>query len=572
MNDISLLYFFSGILGAALIVLIMSKKPSGYRIPFVMLIMASAYYAITCGIELSFSDPDLILSIIRFEYLGIALIPTLWLIFVLSYTGRIKQFIFVPILILFIIPAIVIITALSGYIIPLLYHAVDFVSYKDLVLLSITPGFVYFLNSSYQITAFAAGVFILLDFSRHTHGIIRKQARIITLSGLIIIFTIVAYFAWIGPVYHIDITPLAYLFALLMGFLAIFQYRLFSLIPITYENIFHEIPSGLIIIDSCGYVIEANRSADTILNCDIREKTGEKLTEYYSDCPEMDEFIDRILKGEITGQESEFSCKRDNRPFFFQTRVTRIKDRHGSTEGFIILINDVTESRLTDKSLSEANKKLKLLSSITRHDILNQLTVLKGFQELSGEYITDSKISDPVILKYLDKESAAAENIYQHILFTGDYQDIGVNSPVWQNVGEKFKGSVKKLSPEDVIINIDTKDVEIYADPLLEKVFYNLIENSISYGEDLTEINLSYRLTDDDSLVILYKDNGGGIPDKEKENIFIRKFFKKSGLGMFLSREILSITNITINETGIYGEGVNFEIAVPNGIYRFQKT
>jgi hypothetical protein len=39
---------------------------------------------------------------------------------------------------------------------------------------------------------------------------------------------------------------------------------------------------------------------------------------------------------------------------------------------------------------------------------------------------------------------------------------------------------------------------------------------------------------------------------------------------MFLSREILSITGITIKETGIPGEGAVFEIFVPNGMYRLR--
>jgi hypothetical protein len=38
---------------------------------------------------------------------------------------------------------------------------------------------------------------------------------------------------------------------------------------------------------------------------------------------------------------------------------------------------------------------------------------------------------------------------------------------------------------------------------------------------------------------------------------------------MFLIREILSITGLTIRETGIPEKGVRFEIRVPEGSYRF---
>ena len=70
-------------------------------------------------------------------------------------------------------------------------------------------------------------------------------------------------------------------------------------------------------------------------------------------------------------------------------------------------------------------------------------------------------------------------------------------------------------------------------------------------------------------MTIICEDNGNGIPLNEKENIFTRKYFQHTGLGLFLSREILSITGLTISETGIEGSGARFEIHVPKGVYRF---
>jgi signal transduction histidine kinase len=54
-----------------------------------------------------------------------------------------------------------------------------------------------------------------------------------------------------------------------------------------------------------------------------------------------------------------------------------------------------------------------------------------------------------------------------------------------------------------------------------------------------------------------------------KEKIFDRRYEEKKGMGLFLSREILSITGISIRETGEPGTGARFEIFVPEGTYRF---
>jgi len=102
---------------------------------------------------------------------------------------------------------------------------------------------------------------------------------------------------------------------------------------------------------------------------------------------------------------------------------------------------------------------------------------------------------------------------------------------------------------------------------MLEKVFFNLLDNSIRHGQHVTEIRVSTGYSDD-GLKIVWEDNGAGIPADEKERIFERGFGKNTGLGLFLVREILSLTEITIKETGEQGKGARFEIIIPKGSWR----
>lgn len=67
--------------------------------------------------------------------------------------------------------------------------------------------------------------------------------------------------------------------------------------------------------------------------------------------------------------------------------------------------------------------------------------------------------------------------------------------------------------------------------------------------------------------MVVYEDNGIGVPAGAKEKIFRREYFQNTGLGLYLSREILAITKMEIQETGIPGEGARFEIFVPKGSY-----
>jgi PAS domain S-box-containing protein len=212
------------------------------------------------------------------------------------------------------------------------------------------------------------------------------------------------------------------------------------------------------------------------------------------------------------------------------------------------------------ESLREANKKLALLSSITRHDILNRVSVLMGYLDLAADL---PAISDELMI-YLKKCSSVTSDIARQIEFTRIYQDIGTHDPLWQRLDEMV-GNVS--IPQDISLVYVPTTVEIYADAMMVKVLENLFENAYRHGGTVTTISISTR-KDGDRLVILVEDDGAGIADDEKERIFERGYGKNTGLGLFLAREILAITGISITETGMFGKGARFEITVPEGRWR----
>jgi signal transduction histidine kinase len=170
-------------------------------------------------------------------------------------------------------------------------------------------------------------------------------------------------------------------------------------------------------------------------------------------------------------------------------------------------------------------------------------------------------------MTYVTKEEIAANAIRNQILFTRDYQNIGVHSPQWQNVAETVSLALATLDIHHTRVTVHLAAIEVYADPLLEKVFYNLIENSIRHGERVSEIEILSESVSD-GIDIIIKDNGAGIPENAKERIFRREFFKHTGFGLFLTREILAITKLTITENGTFGKGARFVIHAPQGTYR----
>jgi len=228
------------------------------------------------------------------------------------------------------------------------------------------------------------------------------------------------------------------------------------------------------------------------------------------------------------------------------------------------IFHDISEIQMAQDALQLANKKLNLLSDITRHDIRNKLTILGGYLELLRD-----KPREPDYTMYYKKVQDIVTTISENIEFTKLYQNLGMTAPDWQNVHDVFFQACARVDIRKIYVQSDTGDLEIYADPLLERAFFNLAENAITHGGNVTTIRISVRKSHDGSMTILVEDNGAGIPPSDKEKIFSKGYGKNTGLGLFLVREILSISGITICENGEYHKGARFEIFVPRGIFRY---
>jgi len=243
------------------------------------------------------------------------------------------------------------------------------------------------------------------------------------------------------------------------------------------------------------------------------------------------------------------------------------RDVSGNILGVEGVIHDVTDQRQAENALMMANKKLNLLANITRHDIRNQLTALRAYLQLSG----DAANNPTELAGYLEQEKKITETIERQIEFTRDYEEMGVNAPVWQSVDTCISKAIADLPLKNIRIETGLPGLEVFADPLLEKVFYNLIDNALRYGgEHMTTIRISTHAAGA-NLTLVFEDDGTGIAAGDKTRLFGKGFGKNTGLGLFLSREILSITGITIAETGITGKGARFEMTIPSGGFRFIK-
>lgn len=234
-----------------------------------------------------------------------------------------------------------------------------------------------------------------------------------------------------------------------------------------------------------------------------------------------------------------------------------IRDMHEKSQGTGTTAGIDLTIATQKQALELAEKKLAIVGNVTRHEIVNQLTAIMGYNELLSTMVQDEQQ-----LHFLEAERRATDKIRRILAYSKVYQNIGAEPARWQNIDMLVRFARDEVNPGHVAIRSDAGVCAIYADPLFSKVFSYLIDNAIRHGKQTTEIRISVR-SESDGVLLLVTDNGCGIAPEEKEKIFERGYGKQTGWGLFVAREILAANGMTIRENGTDGTGASFEIRIP---------
>ncbi len=315
-------------------------------------------------------------------------------------------------------------------------------------------------------------------------------------------------------------------------------------------------------IDPDGTFLYISPMVSTILGYSPEEVIGRSITDLVPEHGKslaIQELKQLVLSDGPLSSIEVSARHREGSEMILEIRPSKVQDPEGHMSRLQGVAVDITERKKAENAIRLANHQLNLITSITRHDIKNKIAVILGYLGIAKEVSADPRHRD-----FIEKVESATLAIQSLIEEAKVYQELGSQEPQWQ-----YLESALPLSyvPDTITLNSEIHGIEVFADMMLAKVFFNLLDNSIQHGEHVTEIRvLSHRL--EATLIVIWEDNGIGIPKGEKENIFERGYGKHTGLGMFLVREILALTGITIKETGIPGKGARFEITVPEGQFR----
>jgi CheY-like chemotaxis protein len=232
------------------------------------------------------------------------------------------------------------------------------------------------------------------------------------------------------------------------------------------------------------------------------------------------------------------------------------------TSRFLDLSEKLRHKIWAKNAIVVARKNLIMFSGLTRHDILNQLMIISGSLELASY-----DVKEPGLLQNLNRAQSATTTIQRQIVFSREYEKLGAGAPTWQPLHKVIRQAFFELQSDTLSLDLPKDAIDVYADPILDKVFFHLFTYADKYSTGATRITVSYGKAAN-VLIIFISDNGAGIPQKDKKILFDKKPGNEKVPGPYLAERILEATGMTIRETGGEKEGLRFEIIVPPEVYR----
>jgi len=557
---IVVLFLISAAATAALAVICWRTWKSPAAPYFTLLFAAATVWNLGDAGEFLSVTPAAKFLFVCMEYPGMVTVPVAWFLIVLYYTGNTRFLSKKSIALLFLVPLFATAAVWTNPLHNLYYTGIASVLEQGTFVGVYLHGPLFWIFIAWAYGLAAIGIVIVAARFWTSHAIYQYQIALLLAGCLLPLSANIAYVVRWGPVPFVNLSPLLFAFSGLLAAYGISRFQLLSLMPVAHDRVFSTIADGIIVVDDRQEICDTNPAAEQMLGVSSDRLIAQPAQKVLpleigvlpAAGPERQPVIREVMIDISGGPEYyEASCL----PFDPQIP--------GRGSYYLIVLRDITRRKRAESALADASRKLTLLTNITRHDILNQITALDCYVEL-GSGLAQTREEK----EYIAKERELITKIQEQIEFTREYQNLGTEAAKWQDLPAVIALAVTTAGSGNVTIKNTVPAVRVFADPMLEKVFSNLVSNALQYGETITNISFTGEVHNDEFLVVC-EDNGVGIPEKDKPRLFTRGFGKHTGLGLFLSREILSITGFTIMENGTPGKGARFEIRIPPGAWRF---
>lgn len=576
-NNYSVFLLLCGCIALIISILIFRKLNNTVR-SYGLLTLGVSLWSIFYGLELGSSSLNQILLYIKLEYIGISLIPALWIIFILKFVGR-QDILSARNTFLIFLPGLITLVGVWTN----EYHHLHYKSYRvdynqSFPLFAFEPGIMYIIHTVYFYVLLLVGLIIQFKKFFNADRVYKRQNIIILFATIIPWIFNIIYLLGVRPMKYLDLTPFAFIITCILIGVGLIQFRLFDIIPVARDKVIEEMQDGVIVLDFNKRIVDINSKMKEIISENFGKSV--KLGDYFEDYFNSEKKLIENIKDQV---KSEYEWNVNQKTY--DIKLSILLNNSTTFNGIILLFREVTDRKIAEKKLMQqtealisSNELKNKLFSIVSHDLKNPVLSLNEIINLFNEgVISDEEIKSymPLISKNIKSTSSLLENLLQwsrsqlkgERILKNNF-NLRIASLLQISILESL-ASEKNLKIENTI----DENIIVFADrDMVELVFRNLISNAIKYCHSGGKISLSSSIQDQ-VVKVCIKDTGVGIAAENIDKLFGLNNFSTvgthkemgTGLGLLLCKEFIDKNGGAIWVESKINEGSKFCFTLPIG-------
>jgi signal transduction histidine kinase len=566
-NPFAITLIVSGLV-TSLVAWLIFKKTGGTVRWFGYVMVGIAIWAISYGCELSSDTLRQMLFWINIEYLGIALLPPLWIVFVIAFIGKESWLTPLNWVLIFSIGTITLLMVWTNQLHHLHYASVGVDNSGPFPLLDIHVGIWYRIHTVYFYFLLGWGMFLIASRFRKADAFIKRQNRIILIGAVIPWLVNICYLFDFRPFGHLDLTPFAFMALSLFIAIGLLGFKLFDIVPIARGKVVDALQEGILVLDAQNRVIDINLEMRNILGPNVGNVIGKTPAHLFPGLT--------TLNDTVQNQENSWIELRWNDSRIFSVTLTSLFERQTIYSGKILLFRDVTERKKNENKLQELNQLKDRLFSIISHDLRTPLLSLMDILSMSNDgMVTDEEFKSflPTLSKNIGYTSGLVENLLQWSKSQLEGTAISaVHFDVKDNITYILNSFGQLATDKGVALqnNIQLATI-VYADmDMIQAVLRNLVSNAIKFCRAGDKISINAEIKRGIA-TIWVADTGVGIAAESIDKLFGTNNFttrgtineQGTGLGLLLCKDFIEKNNGKIWVESKQGEGSQFYFTLP---------
>ncbi|MBE2198334.1 MAG: PAS domain-containing protein [Anaerolinea sp.] len=489
------------------------RRPAVGSVSFALLMMAVSLWSLAYLLEITLPTFAGKLFWVKLRFLGMVIVPVVWLLFVWEYTGNEKWLTRRKITAVALTPAITLLLTFTNDTHNLVWSTPDASMARPFMALALEYGLWFWVHTAVAYTYLLVGSALLMVHWRQQQTPLYRRQVAALLIGLLL--------PWVGNVLHVigvsllDLTPFAFAITGILMVRYALRFRLFDINPVAYRVVVNSMEEGVVVLDRKGRIVEANPAARAIMRIPTNP-IGRTLLTVWPD-------LEQMLNG--APEKSIELPAPHNDTCYYEVTISPLYDWRQALQGRLLIIRDITERRAREQLRNDMTRSMVHDLRVPISNTLFALQMLKG--DLDEVVSADNSLLLEMTFANTEKTLQLVNQILDvHRLESGKLPVAFAHVRLAELVQRVFAVQQSRAAEKQLQLTAVLPDdlPPAWADAgLLERVLQNLVDNAIKFspvGRRITVLAAYETTTAVPKLLVTVQDEGPGIPLALRQTIF----------------------------------------------------